>query len=198
LRIAIAFSDDGNVAFGLAERMLAQCDRLNALGLIFPAGRSPPDGAIRTRLPSVELLEPRGSNVERTSSEFFRACQKLSANVIVLAHYLRQLRIPPGYEGRLISVHGSLLPAFGGFGRYGLALQREVLASGAKDTGCTVHIVTNVYDEGPKLIQRHCPVLQADDPSSLLRRIQELEVEALEAVLCGKEDSMAMWKEVGR
>ena len=61
---------------------------------------------------------------------------------------------------------------------YGVRVHEAVLEAGEKESGCTVHFVTENYDEGPILLQKKCPVLPGDTPQSLAERILPLEHEA--------------------
>ena len=73
-----------------------------------------------------------------------------------------------GFQGRMLNIHPSLLPAFGG----GMDAVEQALAHGVKLTGCTVHEVTDEVDAGPILLQAAVPVLEDDTPESLHARIQ--------------------------
>ena len=75
------------------------------------------------------------------------------------------------FEGRIINVHPSLLPAFGG----GMDAVERALASGAKVTGATVHVVTDDLDAGPILVQEAVPVLEGDTVESLRQRVHQAE-----------------------
>lgn len=102
---------------------------------------------------------------------------------VVLAGYLRKLRIPARYRGRVVNIHPALLPSFGGEGMYGDHVHRAVLASGVKESGCTVHLCDEAYDEGPIVLQRRCPVEIGDTPETLAARVFALECEAYPAAL---------------
>jgi formyltetrahydrofolate-dependent phosphoribosylglycinamide formyltransferase len=96
---------------------------------------------------------------------------------ICLAGYLRLL--PPEvlskYEKRILNIHPALLPRFGGKGMYGMRVHEAVLASGETESGCSVHFVTENYDEGPIILQRKCPVEKGDTPETLALRVLKLE-----------------------
>jgi phosphoribosylglycinamide formyltransferase 1 len=96
-------------------------------------------------------------------------------DLFVLAGYLRQLEIFREWEWRIINIHPSLLPLFGGRGMYGHRVHEAVLASGMKVSGCSVHFVNEEYDAGPILLQRCLPVLADDTPETLGGRVFELE-----------------------
>ena len=77
------------------------------------------------------------------------------------------------YEGRILNVHPSLIPAFCGEGFYGLRVHEAALRRGVKVTGATVHIVNEIPDGGPILAQQAVEVLPDDTPETLQRRVME-------------------------
>jgi len=81
------------------------------------------------------------------------------------------------WKNKILNVHPSLLPAFAGL--MDLKVHRAVLDAGVKETGCTVHLVTEKVDAGPILLQKKCLVHKADTPQTLKQRVQKLEGEAL-------------------
>lgn len=89
-------------------------------------------------------------------------------DLVVLAGFMRILT--PGfvarYQGRLINIHPSLLPAYGG-----LDTHERALHDGVKIHGCTVHFVTSDLDHGPIIIQAAVPVLSSDTPETLAARV---------------------------
>jgi phosphoribosylglycinamide formyltransferase-1 len=113
------------------------------------------------------------------SRDAFLAAESFGAELVVLAGFLRLLVIPPQWLGRVLNIHPSLLPAFGGKGFHGHHVHEAVLESGAWFTGCTVHYVTNEYDAGPILLQRVIEVQLDDTPDSLAARVFEEEKRAL-------------------
>jgi phosphoribosylglycinamide formyltransferase-1 len=74
------------------------------------------------------------------------------------------------YPGRVLNTHPSLLPDFTGWHAVAQALE-----AGVAETGCTVHVATEVLDAGPVLAQRRVPVLAGDDEATLHERIKEVE-----------------------
>jgi phosphoribosylglycinamide formyltransferase-1 len=107
--------------------------------------------------------------------------------LVVLIGYMRILspEFVKAWRHRIINVHPSLLPAFAG-GMDG-DVHAAVLAAGVKETGCTVHYVTDEVDAGPILIQKKCAVLASDTPESLKLKVQQLEGEALIEAIKMKE-----------
>lgn len=100
-----------------------------------------------------------------------------SIGYIVLAGFL--LKVPDTlvhhYAGRVLNIHPSLLPAYGGQGMYGDHVHRAVLAAGEKQTGITIHLVNEHYDEGEILLQWKVPVLSSDSLDSLRQRVLSAE-----------------------
>lgn len=100
-------------------------------------------------------------------------------NFIALAGYMKL--VPPeivvAYRQRIVNIHPALLPAFGGKGMYGHHVHEAVIASGAKVSGATVHLVDEEYDRGPIVAQRCTPVREDDTAESLAARVLEIEHE---------------------
>lgn len=108
---------------------------------------------------------------EAFSSACYREVEAMGAEVICLAGWLKKLHVPKAWEGRILNIHPGLLPTFGGPGMYGMHVHRAVLAAGAAESGCTVHLVDNQYDHGPHLAEARVPVLPGDTPEDLQRRV---------------------------
>lgn len=100
---------------------------------------------------------------------------------IVLAGYLSILphEIIKVYEGKIINIHPSLIPAFCGKGFYGAKVHSAVLESGVKVTGATAHFVDTGIDTGPIILQKTVPVLDGDTVDSLQKRVLQTEHEIL-------------------
>jgi len=139
--------------------------------------------AKRLEIPARVLDPERKLTPEEFSREAFDAAEQARAELVVLAGFLRLLVIPDSWIGRVLNIHPALLPAFGGKGFYGDRVHAAVLASGAKESGCTVHYVTNEYDKGPIVLQRKAPVLPGDDVHTLATRVFEEEKLALPAAI---------------
>ncbi len=98
-------------------------------------------------------------------------------DVICLAGYmfLLPVEVVRAYEGRIINIHPALLPKYGGKGMYGQHVHEAVIAAGETESGCSVHFVSEEYDEGAVLLQKKCPVLPDDTPETLADRVLDLE-----------------------
>jgi phosphoribosylglycinamide formyltransferase-1 len=98
-------------------------------------------------------------------------------DLIILAGYLSILSsdLTHKYQGKIINIHPSLLPAFGGKGFYGERVHKAVIESGAKISGATVHFVDENTDTGPIILQEVVAVLEDDTPETLAKRILAVE-----------------------
>jgi phosphoribosylglycinamide formyltransferase-1 len=122
-------------------------------------------------------IDTASFNPNDDGSELLALLQKFRIDLVVLAGYLK--RIPPmvigEYAGRIINIHPALLPAFGGEGMYGARVHEAVIASGATETGVTVHLVDDEYDRGPVLAQWRVRVDKSDTAESLAARVLNVE-----------------------
>ena len=180
LRLAVLVSGAGRSLENLAEQISAK--RLTAEIVLMISNTTTALALERAkRLGIASLLIPHRDHAtpEAFSAVIFSALQAQRIELVVLAGFLRQLVIPDAWLGRVINIHPSLLPAFGGKGFYGERVHQAVLDHGVQFTGCTVHYVTNDYDAGPILLQRCIPVQVGDDAHSLSARVFEEEKLAL-------------------
>lgn len=101
------------------------------------------------------------------------ALDEAGAQAIFLAGYLRLVpaEVVARFRGRIVNIHPALLPAFGGPGMWGRRVHEAVLASGARVSGPTVHLVDERYDEGRVLAQWPVPVRADDTPERLAERV---------------------------
>ena len=114
-------------------------------------------------------IYPDRQTFDKALAERIDTCQP---KLIALAGFMRILsdRFVQHYQGRLMNIHPSLLPAFPGLGTHA-----RVLQEGIKIHGCTVHFVTSQLDHGPIVIQAAIPVLPNDTESTLAARILQHE-----------------------
>ena len=104
-----------------------------------------------------------------------QALRGAHAELVVLAGFLSILgpAVIRAYPDRIVNIHPSLIPAFCGKGYYGLKVHEAVLRRGVKVTGATVHLVNDVPDGGPILLQKAVAVEPGDTPETLQRRVME-------------------------
>ena len=107
------------------------------------------------------------------------------AHLVVLAGYMKLVPAPvvARFRGRMINIHPALLPDFGGPGMYGQRVHEAVLASGAKESGATVHFVDEAFDRGAIIAQEKVRVEPGDTPDTLAARVLAAEHRLLPKVV---------------
>ena len=107
------------------------------------------------------------------------------AQLVVLAGYLKLVHasVVARFRGRIINIHPALLPDFGGAGMYGRRVHEAVLASGAKESGATVHFVDEEFDRGAIIAQEKVRIESGDTPDTLAARVLEAEHRLLPRVV---------------
>ncbi|HLH86770.1 MAG TPA: phosphoribosylglycinamide formyltransferase [Thermoplasmataceae archaeon] len=140
----------------------------------------------------VLVVRKKGVSEERFCEELLRILEQISPDLIVLAGYLKIIpqRVVESFRYRIINLHPSLLPCFGGAGMFGMRVHEAVIGSGARFSGCTVHFVDNSVDGGPIIGQSVVGVDDSDTPESLSEKIHpkehELLVKCVNLVLSGQ------------
>ena len=134
-------------------------------------------------VPTVVLERKSYDSHEAYGKAIYDACREAEADLVVMAGFLKLAPVPEDFVGRVVNIHPSLLPAFGGQGMYGDRVHAAVLERGCKISGVTIHVVDNEYDHGPILWQQPTPVFDDDTPQTLADRVFELEKEAYPHVL---------------
>ena len=193
-RIAVLVSGGGTNLQALLDAQ--QSGKLRSGEIVFVVSNNPDAFAVsRARRAGVETMVITG---ERTTFEsaLISTLQRHEIDLIILAGFMKILSADfiRRFEGRIINVHPSLIPSFCGEGYYGLRVHEEALARGVKVTGATVHIVNEIPDGGPILLQKAVEVRDGDTPEILQKRVMEQAewillpraAEMLSAELCGK------------
>ena len=177
-KFALFISGGGGNALNLVRA--CREGRIPAEPALVVASKETAPGVLKLRNEGllVVILDPRDATSEAAYSKAcLGAAEAAGADFIALAGWLRKLVIPPEWEGRILNIHPGLLPRFGGPGMYGMHVHRAVLASGEKESGCTVHLVDNEFDHGRKLAECRVPVLPGDSPELLQQRVYAAEME---------------------
>jgi phosphoribosylglycinamide formyltransferase-1 len=151
-------------AEGWAARIAAVLsNRADAPGLVFAR-----EQGIATAVVDHKVFDSR----DAFDAELARTVEGFVPDVVVLAGFMRILgnAFVRRFEGRMVNVHPSLLPAF-----TGLHTHQRAIQAGCKLAGATVHFVTPELDHGPIIAQATVPVLAGDTPASLSARVLERE-----------------------
>ncbi len=109
----------------------------------------------------------------------------VNADYVVLAGFLRLIptEVVKQYSGRMVNIHPSLLPSYGGKGMYGERVHEAVMSAGEKESGITIHLVSEEYDRGSILAQYKVQISATDTVHSLEEKIHRLEHEYFPQVI---------------
>ena len=182
-RVAIFFSGHGGGAENLIKSSKHQNSYIIALLVC-----SNPDAPGVSRLASYNIpirVVPWGKSKEpqHLSMECFGICDELQIDIVCLAGWLKQLVLPEHWLGKVLNIHPSLLPLFGGKGMYGLKVHEAVIQSRSQKSGCTVHLIDNELDRGQILGQSNVEIDNHDTPETLQQKVYKLELELYPEIL---------------
>ncbi len=109
--------------------------------------------------------------------ELDKILEQTGSELILLAGYLKKLptSIIDKYKGRILNIHPSLLPKYGGHGMYGIYVHQAVKQAGEKETGATVHLVTGDYDKGPIVLQEKLSLNGEETPEEIAQKVIKIE-----------------------
>jgi phosphoribosylglycinamide formyltransferase-1 len=173
-RLAVLASGRGSNLQAIIEHFDNLARERVAKVVLVASNRADSPALLRAATASIDIAS---FNPNDDGSELLGLLHKFRIDLVVLAGYLK--RIPPQviseYAGRIINIHPALLPAFGGEGMYGARVHEAVIASGAEETGVTVHFVDDDYDRGPIIAQWRVPVDSSDSAESLAARVLNVE-----------------------
>jgi len=173
-RLAVLASGRGSNLQAIIEHFDNLSRERIAKVVLVASNRADSPALIRAATASIDIASFDAGD---DGSELLELLRKFHIDLVVLAGYLK--RIPTAviheYAGRIINIHPALLPAFGGEGMYGLRVHEAVIASGAKESGVTVHLVDDEYDRGPIVAQWRVPVEESDTVDSLAARVLTVE-----------------------
>lgn len=117
------------------------------------------------------------SRKEMDAGVLLEKLQEVNIEWVILAGFL--LKIPVeltrAFPDRMVNIHPALLPKYGGKGMYGSFVHEAVKTAGDTETGITIHLVNENYDEGRIVFQASTPVTEADTPESIAEKVHALE-----------------------
>lgn len=189
VRVAVLASGGGTNLQAILDYLDAQGD-LQATAVALVASDRASAGALdRARRHSVEAV---ALDKTQRGDGLAALLESRAIDYIALAGYLRfvPVSVTQRWPGRIVNVHPSLLPSFGGAGMYGIRVHQAAIEAGVRVTGATVHFVDEAYDRGPIIAQWPVPVLPGDTAEVLADRVLAVEHAlypmALDAVARGR------------
>ena len=127
---------------------------------------------------TVEILNERThADQDQLDRQMEKSLLEAGVDLVVLAGYMKKIgpTTLSTFSNRILNIHPSLLPKFGGQGMFGIRVHEAVVAAGESQSGATVHLIDNGYDQGQIIRQAILKVDTSDTPATLQKRVLELE-----------------------
>ena len=175
-RVAVLLSGNGTTLENLLEHI--DSGAVPARVEIVIASKEKAFGLERARrrgIPAVAVVRKQYPEVSDFNDALHAALADYDVDLVLLLGFLSPFETRGKFNGRTMNVHPALIPAFCGKGFYGHRVHEEVIESGVKLTGATVHFVDAEYDHGPIILQEAIEVRDEDTPESLAERVQAVE-----------------------
>lgn len=112
-----------------------------------------------------------------STAAFLDTLKNHHPQLLILAGFLKKIpkEMIQAFPQKIINLHPSLLPKYGGKGMYGMRVHQAVIAAGEKESGITIHLVNEHYDEGPPIFQAKVVIAPNETAESLAEKIHVLE-----------------------
>ncbi|RIW14114.1 phosphoribosylglycinamide formyltransferase [Algoriphagus lacus] len=172
IRLAILASGSGSNAEKIMEHF--QGSSKAQVGLV---GSNKADAFVLERAKKFGVPTFTFSRKEMDAGVLLAKLQEEKIDWVILAGFL--LKIPDelirAFSDHMVNIHPALLPKYGGKGMYGVHVHEAVKASGDTETGITIHLVNEHYDEGKIIFQAATPVTPEDTPDTIAQKVHALE-----------------------
>jgi phosphoribosylglycinamide formyltransferase-1 len=194
LNLAILISGNGSNLQAIIDAINNR--ELNAKIEIVISNKENAYGLTRARNANINTSLCIKDNTHTSSEKIIDVLKNYKIDLVVLAGYLGILskELIQKYPNKIINIHPSLLPKYGGKGMYGIHVHEAVINNKEKESGCTVHFVNEKIDDGKIILQTKVPVFQNDSPKTLAERILPYEhktlVDAIEKFAKKKKNSI--------
>ena len=111
--------------------------------------------------------------------EYEKILKKYKVDLVLLAGFMKKipLNIVKIYKNKIINIHPSLLPNYGGEGYYGMKVHQAVISNKEKFTGATIHFVNREYDKGMIILQKKINITEDDNADSVAKKVLKIEYE---------------------
>lgn len=138
-----------------------------------------PNAKVHEKMASLGIPSYTFTKTAFTDGTVLRMLQEHQVDFIVLAGYMLLIdnEMLEAYYQRIVNIHPSLLPKYGGKGMHGDKVHEAVVAAGEKESGITIHYLNERYDEGDVVFQAVCEVLPTDTPDDVAAKVHALEYE---------------------
>lgn len=171
-RLAILASGSGSNA----EKIMEYFKKSKKASVALVASNKP-DAFVLERAKKFQVPTFTFSRKEMQEGKLLEKLRQEKIDWVILAGFL--LKIPDelirSFPDHMVNIHPALLPNYGGKGMYGMHVHEAVKASGDKETGITIHLVNEHYDEGKIIFQAATPVTSDDTPETIAEKVHALE-----------------------
>lgn len=175
MNIAIFASGGGSNALEIIRRFREKGENGRVALLVTDRTGTGAEGHARKYDIPCETVTPK--MLRENPGELSDLLVRYGIDFIALAGFLALIpaEVTRRFSGRMVNIHPSLLPDYGGKGMYGDRVHRAVLADGQRKTGITVHYVNEIYDDGEIIFQAETDVTEDETLESLKEKIRRLE-----------------------
>lgn len=180
-RLAVLLSGSGTTLQNLLDRRAAGTFAADITLVV--GSRPDAHGLERAVAAGIATAVERPTPPATFSERVFGLVRAAGADLVILAGWLHLLPIPADFRHRVLNIHPSLLPAFGGRGMYGRHVHAAVFAAGVKVTGCTVHFADDAYDTGPIVAQAAVDIAECDSAEQIAAAVFAAECEMYPAAI---------------
>ena len=127
--------------------------------------------------PVTHISSKTHSDADQEDLAILQTLIEARTDLVVLSGYMKKIknRTLSHFANCIVNIHPSLLPKHGGPGMYGDRVHKAVLAAGERQSGASVHLINEIYDDGPILAQQQVPVYDNDTVETLKARVQNIE-----------------------
>lgn len=128
-------------------------------------------------IPAFHISQKKYPKPDELDNAIIEVLEQHEVDLVILAGYMKKLgtNVIQRFKGKILNIHPALLPKYGGEGMYGKFVHEAVIKNKEMQSGCTVHIVDEIYDHGRILGQSIVPVFPDDTPETLAERVLEQE-----------------------
>lgn len=179
LKIAVFASGRGSNFLAIHDAIRSGAIR-NAAIVVVVSNNSDAGALAAARERGIDALHissKQFDDVRAFRASLLAALEGRGVNFIALAGYMKKVdaEIVRAYRHRIVNIHPALLPSFGGTGMYGMHVHEAVIASGASESGATVHLVDEEYDRGPIVLQERVALERGETSESLAAKVLAVE-----------------------
>ena len=146
---------------------------INAIPELLISNNSDSGAMIFAKENNIKAVHISDKTTSNSNQEILNVLKENKIDLIILAGYMKKIpsEVIKAYPNKIVNIHPSLLPKYGGKGMYGLNVHKAVIEAKEKFSGLTIHYITENYDEGEYLLQHQVEVQPDDTPETLQQRI---------------------------